>query len=175
MPTFEAAEQAKDDPLRLPIPGADGLVRTYEIPVLDAAGLIELSQLERSVRMITAGLGDRVPDAEVAKLDAMTQRQHVELVLSAGTVDLMLKDRIDQRMFTAAAITAQTWHTRGTKAAYDAWERLAVHPGVDDPLAFPPVNRGAKNGGGNTSQRTGNSSSSRSRKSRRKGKTRVGR
>jgi len=172
VPTFEAAEQAKDDPLRLPIPGADGIVRTYEIPVLDAAGLIELSQLERSVRLITVGLGDRVPDAEVAKLDAMTQRQHVDLVLSVDTVTRMLADRINQRMFTAAAVTAQTWHTRGTQAAFDVWERLAVHPGADDdPKAKSP----APNGGGNMNPKTASSYTSPNRKSRRKGKTRAGR
>lgn len=170
MPTFEAAEQAKDDPLRLPIPGADGLVVTYEIPVLDAAGLIELSQLERSVRLITVGLGDRVPEGEVAKLDAMTQRQHVDLVLSAPTVELMIRNRIDQRMFTAAAVTAQTWHTRGTKAAFDCWQAMAVNPGGED--ADP---KAVTNGGVNTSRRTGNSSTSRKRRSKGKAAARAGR
>ena len=172
MPTFEAAEQAKDDPLRLPIPGADGIVRTYEIPVLDAAGLIELSQLERTIRMMTVGLGDQIQPEEVAKLDRMTQRQHVELVLSAKTADLMIRDRIDSRMFTAAAITAQTWHTRGPQAAFDVWQRLAVHPGTDvDPKATM-----TRSGGGNTKPMMGSSSTSRSRKDRRKrAKARAGR
>lgn len=171
MPTFEAAEQAKDDPLRLPIPGADGIVRTYEIPVLDAAGLIELSQLERTIRMMTVGLGDRVPDEEVAKLDRMTQRQHVDLVLSFGTVERMIADRIDQRMLTAAAITAQTWHTKGTQAAFDQWQRLAVHPGSEDD-ADPKL---AKSGGGNMSPMTASSSRSRNGKTRKKRPARAGR
>lgn len=173
MPTFEPAQEAKDDPLRLPIPGGDGTVKLYEIPPLSAADLVTLSQLERSVRMISVGLGDRVPESEITALDRMTQRQHVELVLSAPTFELMCKNRIDARMLSAAAVTAQTWHTNGTAAAFKAWEMLAVHPGEEGETADP---KAAKSGGGNTNPMTGSSSSSRHRKpQRRKGKARAGR
>lgn len=172
MPTFDAAEAAKDDPLRLPIPGGNGVVTIYEIPVLDAAGLIELAQLERSVRLISVGLGADVPDTEKRKLDAMTQRQHVDLVLSVPTVELMIANKIDQRMFTAAAVTAQTWHLRGLNAAIEAWDVLAVNPGRAD--ADPKAKSRARNGGGNTNPTTANISSSRKRSSRRKGKARAG-
>src|SRR5690349_18675204 len=151
MPTFEAAEAAKDDPLRLPIPGRDGRVITFEIPVLSAQGLVDLSMIERAVRKTFIGLGDTVPAEEISKLDSMTNLEYVQLVLSAGTYGLMVDAGIDARMLTAACLTAQAWHTRGTQAAFDTWQRLAVHPGADDDPKAPKM----KSGGGNMNPKTG--------------------
>lgn len=170
MPTFDAATEAKDEPLELPIPGRDGLLAVYKIQPLSAAGLIDLSMVEKAVRNTFIGLGDKVPAESVAKLDAMTEQQFVELCIGVDTLAAMIANGVGARMLTAACLTAQKWHLNGIAAAHEVWERLAVK-GADPTEPTHPAN-----GGRHTpvTTSTANRSSSTSRK-KHKTKVRAGR
>jgi hypothetical protein len=168
MPVFEAAAEAKDEPLTLPIPTRDGRIVPFSIPPLMAGDVPKLAGVARSVRMHFAGMGDRVPEETNAELDAMTEQQYLELVLSGPVFAAMIEQGVGGKMMLNAAVTAQTWHLDGLERARITWDRLAR--GVDPTMPTRPATTG--NNGSRTSKSSPRSSKT-ARKSNRK-RRRVG-
>lgn len=142
MPVFEAATEAEDEPLVLPMPCIDGRFVSFAIPPLSAGDVPKLAGVARSVKMHFAGMGDRVPDETNRELDGMTEQGYLELVLSRPVFDRMLTEKVGGKMMLNAAVTAQAWHLNGLEVARATWDKLAR--GVDPTTPAHPVNGGTR-------------------------------
>lgn len=172
MPVFEAAAEAKDEPLVLPCPTLSGRVVPFAIPPLSAEDLPRFAALARAVNMTFAGMGDRVAQETYDDLDRMTEQQYLELVLSPAVFEQMIGEKLGGKMMLNVAVTAQTWHLNGLERARSVWDTIAR--GVD-PTA--PTSPGKAGNNTRVTSSTGslNTSSRHPKKSRKKKTARAGR
>lgn len=139
MPTFEAAEEARDEPLTLPVRNLDGVVHSYTFEPITADDLLTLTIVQNKLIRTLAGQGGSVPKAEHKTVVAMTQRAYMDAVVggprSDGTrngpsilLDRMMADRVGGKMMTFVLLTVQKWHLEGPDAAHKVWTDNVVNP-----------------------------------------------
>lgn len=174
MPTFEKAEEARDEPLTLPVRNLDGVVHEYVFEPITASDLLTLTIVQNKLIRTLAGQAEGMPVSESNQVKAMTQRAYMDAVVggprSDGTptgpsilLDRMFADRVGGRMLTLVLLTVQKWHMEGSDAAHKVWTETVVNP-VDPQLPTTAGIRGPGTGEGSTL--TGLRSSTRSPKAK---------
>lgn len=165
MPTFPKAQEARDEPLTLPVPGLDGVFHNLTIQPASGEAFMAMATTEKVIRATMVGLGDRLAADDVATLERMSQQDYIEMLIGADVLQQMIDYRVGQRYLQAVCLTAQTWHLHGVEMARKMWNRLAL--GIeDDPDPTVPTRPGKPRA--NPNGPTGSPMKSKSRKKRKR-------
>ncbi len=146
MPTFERSEEAKDEPLILPVMNLDGITHEYTFHPATAGAFLTMTIVQKRLIKTLAGLKDQVPDVERARVAKMSEWDYMVAVCGPNpggpqgespVLEQLFADNVGARMLTVVLLTVQKWHLEGTDAAHEVWQRMVIDP--PDPTMPTPA------------------------------------
>lgn len=128
---FDPLEEALDEPLVLPLRGADGTVRKYEIPPCTAEAWLRMHVARKVGYALSTG--QEPAEGDLSAILSRSEMTALADSLGAQVVEQMITDGVAAKALQRAAMTALAYHLDGAEAAQQVWSDTPTKPRPDNP------------------------------------------
>lgn len=125
---FDQLDEAleEQEPLILPIAGADSTVRDYAVQPATGDRWLRMAALREVQRALAVGITPA--DGDLQSVLQASQRSMLDDALGADVTQAMIDDGVSARMLRRAGAVALTYHIDGADQARQAWSGKAESP-----------------------------------------------